>query len=187
MLKIVASYFSCLNLLSSLFSFHRSSGLSSSPLDFLFWFYLLLRLIGSASLRPDHWIEQMKPFIQFIHNVTLEGQERPVVKVAVLDDGASLDKLQLNNGKGQSFRVDNGEYWVSPCEHGTEMVACIRKLCPMAQLYIGRLDDSGVAEKQKFTTESCFKVRENIPAQSSIRATGTDINSMRRTNPYLLS
>ena len=106
----------------------------------------------------------MVPFIQFIHNVIIEEQKRPVVKVAVLDDGASLDILPPNGGKCQSFRVDKRVYWVSPCEHGTEMVACIRKLCPMVRLYIGRLDDSGAAEKQKFTTESCFKVREYITA-----------------------
>ncbi|GFP59290.1 hypothetical protein TASIC1_0012029300 [Trichoderma asperellum] len=99
---------------------------------------------------PDEWIRQMKPFKQFVVNManSIDADKNPTVKVAVLDDGVSLDSLGLNGakglngGKGQSFRRDNGEYW----------------LCPMAQLYIARLDDCD--EKQKFTTESCFKALE---------------------------
>lgn len=104
-------------------------------------------------------MDKFKGFVRNMAKPTRSGN-MPFVKIAVLDDGVSLDGLKLNGGKGESFRVDNAEYWVGPCSHGTMMVDCIRQLCPMAQLYIGRLDDSNIAEKQKFTTESCFKVRE---------------------------
>lgn len=38
------------------------------------------------------------------------------------------------------------------------MARCIRDVCPMAELYIARLDDSGQDENQKFTIASCYEV-----------------------------
>lgn len=80
-----------------------------------------------------------------------------MVKVAILDDGAKLGGL---NGiqKGKSFNPNNEEYFVGPCEHGTQMAMCVRKICPMAALYIARLDDSYSKENQKFTISSCYEV-----------------------------
>ncbi|KAH8743654.1 hypothetical protein BGZ57DRAFT_808682 [Hyaloscypha finlandica] len=119
--------------------------------------------VKASEQSPGHWIERMDPFINFINRtaINLPEDKRPTVKVAVLDDGVSLDNLNLNGGQGDTCRVDNVKYWVGPCPHGTRMVKCIQKLCPDAELYVARLDDSGMAEKkQKFTTESCFKALE---------------------------
>ncbi|KAK1765997.1 hypothetical protein QBC33DRAFT_516409 [Phialemonium atrogriseum] len=37
------------------------------------------------------------------------------------------------------------------------MAHCIREVCPMARLYIARLDDSRLVENQKFTIASCHQ------------------------------
>jgi hypothetical protein len=116
----------------------------------------------TTSFRPKsaEWIEKMFDFKQFVSSM-LDEKKRPSVRVALLDDGAKLDGLD-GRQKGESFRLDNAEYFVGPCSHGTEMARCIREICPMAELYIARLDDSRVGENQKFTTDSCYKVRLTV-------------------------
>ncbi|KAF4448952.1 Subtilisin-like protein [Fusarium austroafricanum] len=120
--------------------------------------------IGAQPCQDD-WIDELRSFKDYVINMLHGVEPEPTVKIAVLDDGASLKELGQHssvNGhnicaKGKSFRPDSAQYWVGPCKHGTMMVKCIRQLCPMAQLHVGRLDDSGAVEKQKFTTESCHK------------------------------
>ena len=113
----------------------------------------------TMSFRPKsgEWIEELFQFKQFLYGV-LNSKEKPSVKVALLDDGAKLTDL---SGKqdGSSFRPDKEGYFVGPSTHGTEMARCIRTICPMAELYIARLDDSQKVENQKFTTASACKVR----------------------------
>jgi hypothetical protein len=85
------------------------------------------------------------------------GKAPPRIKVAILDDGAKLADL---NGvqQGWTFRLDNQEYFVGPCKHGTEMAVCVRDVCPFVELFIARLDDSHIREpNQKFTIASCTK------------------------------
>jgi hypothetical protein len=83
--------------------------------------------------------------------------KKPTVKVAILDDGAKLTKLR-GYQKGLSFCAGN-EWFVGPCEHGTAMAHCIRAVCPMAELFIARLDDMRQVEDQTFTLVSCYDVR----------------------------
>ncbi|KXH30267.1 hypothetical protein CSIM01_12622 [Colletotrichum simmondsii] len=100
------------------------------------------------------WIKQLFKFKEFMRNLGLSNI--PSIKVALLDDGAKLTGL---NGRqhGRSFRADKEEFFVGPCEHGTAMARCIREVCPTAELYIARLDDSRQVENQKFTITSCHQ------------------------------
>ncbi|KAK1480506.1 hypothetical protein CTAM01_14346 [Colletotrichum tamarilloi] len=100
------------------------------------------------------WIGYLLNFKQFMHN--LELSNKPSIKVALLDDGAKLTDLH-GQQNGRSFRADKEEFFVGPCEHGTAMARCIREVCPMAELYIARLDDSRHVENQKFTITSCHQ------------------------------
>jgi hypothetical protein len=77
--------------------------------------------------------------------------------VALLDDGAKLTDLH-GIQIGASFCPDDEPYFVGPCSHGTSMAKCIRDVCPMAELYIARLDVSRKEENQKFTVRSAVKV-----------------------------
>lgn len=126
----------------------------------------------TTSFRPnsDEWIRKLFAFKEFINGV-LGPKEKPSVRVALLDDGAKLTGLH-GKQKGASFRPDNEEYFAGPCSHGTEMARCVRDICPMAELYIARLDDSQMVENQKFTTASAYKVRltNNHSSQTTRKA-----------------
>ncbi|KAK7402652.1 hypothetical protein QQX98_011598 [Neonectria punicea] len=104
--------------------------------------------------KSKEWIKQLDNFKDFMLNLGLSN--KPSVKVALLDNGCKLTTL---HGKqtGRSFSRDNKEYFVGGCEHGTLLASCIREVCPMAELYIARLDDSRVSENQKFTIASCYE------------------------------
>lgn len=89
------------------------------------------------------------------------------MRVAILDDGAKLADL---NGlqMGKSFNMKNEDYFVGPCEHGTQMAICVREICPMAVLYIARLDNSNLRDNQAFTISSCHKVRGQLHTMKGI-------------------
>lgn len=99
---------------------------------------------------------QCKPEDTEASDVDIKGNGLSV-KVALLDDGCKLETLE-GKQEGQSFHHDQEEFFVGPCSHGTEMARCIREVCPKAELYIARLDNSHKYENQKFTIASCCKV-----------------------------
>ncbi|KAK5988025.1 Intracellular serine protease-like protein [Cladobotryum mycophilum] len=107
---------------------------------------------SEISRNPADWVERLKEFKSFILN--LKPSELPSVKVALLDDGARLEDLH-GIQHGRSFWPGKPAYFAGPGEHGTEMARCIRTMCPRAELYIARLDDSRKQENQKFTILSC--------------------------------
>lgn len=118
---------------------------------------------AGSSTRPkrEKWIKELQGYKEWITGLggstVRSDQPAPKVKVAILDDGARLADL---NGVqyGWSFRADSQAYFVGPGKHGTEMAVCVRAACSVAELYIGRLDDSGLEEQnQAFTISSCFK------------------------------
>ncbi|KAL7964342.1 hypothetical protein HDV63DRAFT_274884 [Trichoderma sp. SZMC 28014] len=113
--------------------------------------------ISDSVPESSEWIDRLKGFLEFIVNLdrNFEAEKKPSVKVALLDDGCRLDNLHGGTQRGISFHSDHSEFWVGSCSHGTEMARCIRDVCPMAELYIARLDDSGKYENQKFTIPSC--------------------------------
>ncbi|KAG5745481.1 hypothetical protein H9Q70_011824 [Fusarium xylarioides] len=105
--------------------------------------------------KSAEWIENLSNFRSFVdrlHNQHNKGS----VKIALLDDGSKLEHLH-GTQTGKSFRDDGRDYFVGDCEHGTQMAYCIRKICPMAELYIARLDDSGESENQTFSKLSCLQ------------------------------
>lgn len=120
--------------------------------------------LSSARPKREDWIEELKAYKQFITNLGYQlpnkGEDSaPMakVKVAILDNGARLADLN-GEQQGWTFRADGQEYFVGPCNHGTEMAVCVRDICPVAELYIARLDDSHISEKnQAFTISSCVK------------------------------
>ena len=121
------------------------------------------KLITRFRLKSSEWILKLEPFVTFIANVLDASKKKPLVRVALLDDGANLNDL-CGEQKGESFRPDKAGYFVGPCSHGTEMARCIRAICPMAELYIARLDDSRKRDGEVFTSASAYEVRLTIRA-----------------------
>jgi hypothetical protein len=98
--------------------------------------------------------------------------------VGIVDDGAKVVDLK-GIQKGKSFRADNVDYCVGLCEHGTEMALCVQEICPLAELYIARFDDSRKIEDQKFTISSCIEVR--------VAFAGAECSNTRLTGSRLLN
>lgn len=116
------------------------------------------KLITRSRLKSSEWIVKLRPFVDFIANVS---EKKPSVRVALLDDGVNVKNLD-GVQEGWSFRPDKVSHFVGPCSHGTEMARCIRAICPMAELYIARLDDSRKRDPAAFTIASAYEVRLTI-------------------------
>ncbi|KAH8705328.1 hypothetical protein BGW36DRAFT_421890 [Talaromyces proteolyticus] len=99
----------------------------------------------------------------------LEDIELPrdeVVKIALIDKGVDTEDPDVRAiERGQSFHRDSREStdgaawdpefleWNSrPPIHWIHMAICIQKICPMAKLYVARMDDSD-PESQEFTLD----------------------------------
>jgi hypothetical protein len=84
------------------------------------------------------------------------ARARPTVRVALLNDWCKLRELcETQDG---SFRSVTDTFFVGACSHGTFMANCIRRVCPIAELVIVRLNDTRREENQRFTISSCCKV-----------------------------
>jgi hypothetical protein len=84
----------------------------------------------------------MDKFTEAIRNYEYEGQ-KPIVKVALIDDGIDPEKTMFRVQKGRTF-YENGDtgldnYYVDPGHHGTIMGRLISKICPEVHLYVARL------------------------------------------------
>lgn len=91
----------------------------------------------------------------------------PEVKVAIIDDGidSSLAKFQGRIADGRSYlkRSDKPErtvdYWVGPGGHGTEMARLVCQICPVARLYVIRLEEGkGESGERQIKVDSATKV-----------------------------
>ena len=116
----------------------------------------------------------MEDFTQDIASLDLKDDEKPVIKVALLDDGVDHKREDIEVVKGETFCEIPGEknsrtrfrdYWVNPGKHGTVMASFIRQICPVVELHVARLDDSGLQRGGgKFTVRSAIDVSfESVP------------------------
>ncbi|KAF3170663.1 hypothetical protein TWF788_010126 [Orbilia oligospora] len=85
----------------------------------------------------------------------------PKGKVAIIDDGVILaDDGVQGIVRGSSFDFSRQPYFGERSRHGTHMVSSLREVCPMAELYIGRLDDTRSTDGQRFTVKSAIQALE---------------------------
>ncbi|KAK3385920.1 hypothetical protein B0H63DRAFT_544419 [Podospora didyma] len=106
--------------------------------------------------KRDEWVKELRAYTEFITNLGMDMPDgvSEVPKSKLPSKLGDLEGAQW----GWPFRADDQEYFVGPCKHGTEMAICVRDICPVAELYIARLDDSGTLEpNQKFTIKSCVE------------------------------
>ena len=98
----------------------------------------------------------MAKFVQFVKNIPkpsakLRGDDFPGVRVAIIDDGTDLmegTECHNNIRDGRSFCTKHGHnqhqltapYYFSATGHGTVMAQYLLRMCPIADLYIARLD-----------------------------------------------
>ncbi|QYT03243.1 Peptidase_S8 domain-containing protein [Trichoderma simmonsii] len=114
------------------------------------------------------WIRKMQEMIDLLFTFKKVPRE-DVVKIALIDKGVDRENPEvLAIERGQSFYhggrvLGHEETWdpefrewdARPPIHGTQMAICIQKICPMARLYVARMDDSR-SDTQEFTLESAI-------------------------------
>lgn len=103
----------------------------------------------------------LTPFRKSLEDWFDDEDNGPSVKIALIDNGVNIRHEEVGNiTMGESFYGPSAgqsgfrEYFADPSAHGTQMAICIRKVCPMAKLYVARLDDS----KGQFTVSSATQV-----------------------------
>ncbi|KAF3271949.1 hypothetical protein TWF970_010177 [Orbilia oligospora] len=123
--------------------------------------------IYEAETQTD-WIQSISRFKTCVRD-TIDAISRdlgpnasaPVVKVAIIDDGVILaDDGVQGIVRGSSFDFSRQPYFGERSRHGTHMVSSLREVCPMAELYIGRLDDTRSTDGQRFTVKSAIQALE---------------------------
>ncbi|UKZ61193.1 uncharacterized protein TrAtP1_002463 [Trichoderma atroviride] len=144
-----------------------------------------LGIKGSASdpiASEPVWIRKMQEMIDLLLTFKKVPIEE-VVKIALIDKGVDRENSEVRAiERGQSFcrgkrAIPHAQTWdaefqewdARPPVHGTQMAICIQKVCPMARLYVARMDDS---DTQEFTLESAIK------AINWAKEMGVDIISM---------
>ncbi|KAI0535187.1 hypothetical protein GGR58DRAFT_480213 [Xylaria digitata] len=123
---------------------------------------------GSNQSDQIAWVQTMKPFIDFVHalkETEIEPRDldkKVYVNIALIDDGVSSTAKNIPIlANGYSWHGQRSpdspfrDYFTGPSRHGTQMAQCIYQVCPMAQLYVARMDDSSRLEK--FTVDSAIK------------------------------
>ena len=109
------------------------------------------------TLYPHRWLDCMDQFADAIQNVwnwalkqklLQQNDLQNPVEVALIDDGVDVlqTKLRGKISNGKSFDYGNkGEnrmrpHWISSRGHGTVMARNISRVCPMAKIYVIRLE-----------------------------------------------
>ncbi|KAK6501368.1 hypothetical protein TWF481_009210 [Arthrobotrys musiformis] len=137
-------------------------------------------------MKQSSWIQQLSLCQKFIYDrikdiSSFPDIKKPEVKVAILDDGISWDFLQnqaligelQRSIKGKTHRGDSQPFIRDDVNtnHGTEMAACVRSVCPMATLFIQRLDDKMGDSSQSYITSATRAIEDAV-------SQGVDIISM---------
>ncbi len=107
---------------------------------------------NERNLQSNRWLDCMDKFADEIQNVKVPSTDNVVlkndIKVALIDDGADpyVESLRGKIKGGESFDRgyphENGPspYYTSSKGHGTVMADMICRVCPMAKLYVYKLE-----------------------------------------------
>lgn len=130
-----------------------------------------------STLHPHRWLECMDHFADMIQNIWSWALKQKLqqhndlqkpVEVALIDDGVDLyhERLRGKISGGKSFdygfQSENRirPYWVSERGHGTVMADMMCRVCPIAKIYVIRLEthDDPNNQKARIVPRSAAKV-----------------------------
>lgn len=139
---------------------------------------------NERNLQSNRWLECMDKFADEIQNIKLpsdidSAELRRDIKVALIDDGVDpeVESLRGKIKGGESFdrgsTYENGPspYYSSSKGNGTVMAEMICRVCPMAKLYIYKLETyssinsptlfqtAGQISAESATLVCCFQLR----------------------------
>jgi hypothetical protein len=137
---------------------------------------------NERNLQSNRWLECMDNFADEIQNVKVPFTDNVIlkndIKVALIDDGADpyVESLRGKIKGGESFDRgyphENGPspYYTSSKGHGTVMADMICRVCPMAKLYVYKLEThpsinpaTQTQTNDQISAESATLVRFIIP------------------------
>lgn len=98
--------------------------------------------------RNENWSECMRRFYEYTR-AKLEKEAGPKnITIALIDDGVDYDDETVGgmvfDGRSYYQRQEQlhvEPYWMSTGGHGTNMAGMIQQLCPMAKLFVVRLNE----------------------------------------------
>jgi hypothetical protein len=141
-------------------------------------------LASERNLQSHRWLDCMDRFADEIQNITVPPTENDLlkndIKVALIDDGVDLyaETLRGKVRGGESFDRgglrENGPspYYTSATGHGTVMADMICRVCPVAKLYVYKLEThagvnpaTGARTHEQISVESATAVRP-LPFQA---------------------
>ena len=127
----------------------------------------------------SHWVNRMKRFAQFVHNIPPNIDGHAAVKIAIIDGGVNIERIAGSPHSiagGVSFRnapdpARRRHHFPSSFGHGTKMVDCVLQVFPKAKLYIARIETfRGKGQTQPTPTPtSAAEVRNPIPSLSRFK------------------
>lgn len=124
----------------------------------------LLHVVKKEDRKPKPISKPTAPLPDFDKVLTF------VQAVALIDDGVDFadERTQSMVEDGRSYYQRQGKlvanYWTSSGGHGTAMAGLIRTMCPMAKLFVLRLNEyTSVNGKRQITADSAARVRLFLP------------------------
>lgn len=116
--------------------------------------------------QDQHWIECMKNFNSYAKRLLEKQSGSKPITVALIDDGVDFadERIASMLEDGRSYFQRPSKlivpFWHSSGGHGTAMAGLIRTVCPMAKLFVVRLNeytsDNG---RRQIYADSAAKVR----------------------------
>ncbi|KAF5020073.1 hypothetical protein F66182_7915 [Fusarium sp. NRRL 66182] len=128
---------------------------------------------------PHRWMQSMTNFADHFRHISdlrnkVNDPSLEPVQVALIDDGAEINRNDLVDIKGQKFPGKSfcyyqdgsirraSPYWNSSSGHGTLMARLIHKICPSAIIHVIKLQTYAVenSDKLQIDTDSAIKAIE---------------------------
>ncbi|KAJ4286233.1 hypothetical protein N0V90_013267 [Kalmusia sp. IMI 367209] len=141
-----------------------------------------MRLAQNQPPEEQKWIACVKRFNKYAKDLLSKQGGRKPITIALIDDGVDFadERIQSMVEDGRSYYQRQSKliapFWTSSGGHGTAMAGLIRTMCPMAKLFVLRLNEyTSINGKRQISADSAAKaVRDAI-------AKGVDIVSMSWT------
>lgn len=142
----------------------------------------------------NDWLDNMSKFVQFVKTMPKPSSDKgwPGVRVAIIDDGTEIMQSaefrnNIKDGRSFSTRFDHrrnhhrtAPYYFSHSGHGTVMAQYILRVCPMADLYIARLDCGVSPDANKPGIHPTIASAAKVSCASRVRRHG--IQTSRQAN-----
>lgn len=125
-----------------------------------------VRLAQDHPPEDQHWIACMKQFNKYAKDLLEKESGSQPVTVALIDDGVDFadDRIasMVKDGRSDFQRSSKhiAPFWTSSGGHGTAMAGLIRTVCPIAKLFVVRLNEyTSENGRRQIYADSAARVR----------------------------